>query len=68
MFTPQMESDLDGRPIVGDFLKMMFVEHRVVPTILVSDSCNVRRDLLTKPTAGFLLSVPLEQLPSQRGL
>jgi SIT4-associating protein SAP185/190 len=25
-------------PVVGDFLKMQFVEHKVVPTILVSDS------------------------------
>lgn len=28
--------DIDGSPVVGDLLKMMFVEHRVVPTILVS--------------------------------
>lgn len=28
-------SEEDGRPVVGDLLKMMFVEHRVVPTILV---------------------------------
>ena len=28
--------DIDGRPVVGDLLKMMFVEYRVVPTILVS--------------------------------
>jgi SIT4-associating protein SAP185/190 len=28
--------DIDGRPVVGDLLKMMFVEHQVVPTILVS--------------------------------
>ncbi|MBE7179763.1 MAG: hypothetical protein INR71_00900 [Terriglobus roseus] len=27
--------DTDGSPVVGDLLKMMFVEHRVVPTILV---------------------------------
>jgi SIT4-associating protein SAP185/190 len=26
-------------PVVGDFLKLQFVEHRVVPTILVSESC-----------------------------
>ena len=32
----QIERDLDGSPVVGDVLKMMFVEHRVVPTILVS--------------------------------
>jgi SIT4-associating protein SAP185/190 len=36
-FVPHMENDVDGRPIVGDYLKMMFVEHKVVPTILVSD-------------------------------
>jgi SIT4-associating protein SAP185/190 len=30
------EVDLDGAPVVGDLLKMMFVEHHVVPTILVS--------------------------------
>lgn len=30
-----VEPDVDGNPVVGDFLKMMFVEHRVVPTILV---------------------------------
>ncbi|KAL8687205.1 MAG: hypothetical protein Q9218_006560 [Villophora microphyllina] len=34
MFEPQLESDDDGEPLVGDLLKMMFVEHRVVPTIL----------------------------------
>lgn len=30
------ETDLDGKPVVGDYLKLMFVEHKVVPTILVS--------------------------------
>ena len=35
-YLPQIENDVDGQPIVGDFLKMMFVEHKVVPTILVS--------------------------------
>ncbi len=34
-FEPHIEMNLDGSPVVGDFLKMMFVEHRVVPTILV---------------------------------
>jgi SIT4-associating protein SAP185/190 len=29
------EVDVDGSPVVGDLLKMMFVEHHVVPTILV---------------------------------
>lgn len=31
---PQYEVDIDGTPVVGDLLKIMFVEHRVVPTIL----------------------------------
>ena len=35
-FLPQIDEDIDGQPLVGDFLKMMFVEHHVVPTILVS--------------------------------
>ena len=34
-FVPHMENDLDGQPIVGDYLKIQFVEHKVVPTILV---------------------------------
>jgi hypothetical protein len=29
------EPDVDGTPVIGDLLKMKFVEHRVVPTILV---------------------------------
>ncbi|KAI5802212.1 SIT4-associating protein-like protein SAP190 [Pyronema domesticum] len=29
-----IEPDHDGNPVVGDYLKMMFVEHRIVPTIL----------------------------------
>ncbi|KAL8710727.1 MAG: hypothetical protein Q9220_004745 [cf. Caloplaca sp. 1 TL-2023] len=33
-FESPMERDEDGEPLVGDLLKMMFVEHRVVPTIL----------------------------------
>ncbi|KAI4107269.1 MAG: hypothetical protein LQ339_002667 [Xanthoria mediterranea] len=33
-FEPQIESDDNGEPLVGDLLKMMFVEHKVVPTIL----------------------------------
>ncbi|KAL8816235.1 MAG: hypothetical protein Q9223_004719 [Gallowayella weberi] len=31
---PQIESDENGEPLVGDLLKMMFVDHKVVPTIL----------------------------------
>lgn len=30
-----IETDIDGKPVVGDYLKIMFVENRVVPTILV---------------------------------
>lgn len=32
---PNIEMDLDGKPVVGDYLKIMFVENKVVPTILV---------------------------------
>lgn len=31
-----IQLDTDGRPVVGDYLKIMFVENKVVPTILVS--------------------------------
>ena len=34
-FYPDIETETDGQPIVGDYLKMMFVQHQVVPTILV---------------------------------
>lgn len=34
----QIERDDNGEPLVGDLLKMMFVEHSVVPTILVGIS------------------------------
>lgn len=34
-FIHKIEEDVDGKPIVGDYLKMQFVEHKVVPTILV---------------------------------
>ncbi|KAF2471883.1 extragenic suppressor of kinetochore protein 1 [Lindgomyces ingoldianus] len=33
-YAPQYEVDIDGTPVVGDLLKMMFVENKVVPTIL----------------------------------
>lgn len=32
---PPIERDDDGSPVVGDLLKIKFVEHKVVPTILV---------------------------------
>lgn len=31
-----IQYDTDGKPVVGDYLKIMFVENKVVPTILVS--------------------------------
>lgn len=34
-YQAMIEPDLDGNPVVGDYLKMMFVEHQIVPTILV---------------------------------
>ncbi|CAI6317966.1 unnamed protein product [Periconia digitata] len=33
-YAPQFEVDIDGSPVVGDLLKMQFVENKVVPTIL----------------------------------
>ena len=40
----QVDAITDTPPVVGDYLKMMFVEHRVVPTILVclsvDESCQ----------------------------
>lgn len=33
---PAIQREDDGAPVLGDLLKMMFVEHHVVPTILVS--------------------------------
>ena len=32
---PDIQLDANGQPVVGDYLKLMFVENRVVPTILV---------------------------------
>ncbi|KAL2866610.1 SAPS-domain-containing protein [Aspergillus lucknowensis] len=31
---PNIRLDINGQPVVGDYLKIMFVENRVVPTIL----------------------------------
>jgi SIT4-associating protein SAP185/190 len=39
-FAPLIQIDVNGQPIVGDFLKIMFVEHKVVPTILVGICCH----------------------------
>lgn len=35
-YAPQYEVDVDGTPVVGDLLKIQFVENKVVPTIFVS--------------------------------
>ena len=57
---PHFEYDVDGQPIVGDFLKMMFVEHKVVPTILVSYWFIPQLDIANLCSIGFLFSIPLE--------
>jgi len=48
---PSADSLLQGdnlaAPVVGDYLKMQFVEHRVVPTILVSTTATFSRFILT---------------------
>lgn len=33
---PYIQLDTNGQPVVGDYLKIMFVQNQVVPTILVS--------------------------------
>lgn len=62
-FLPRIENDVDGQPIVGDFLKMMFVEHKVVPTILVRHFTTFweRRHFANIfIIKGLFLSIPLE--------
>lgn len=44
-------------PVVGDFLKMQFVEHKVVPTILVS---RLLISWISLIDIGLFLSVPME--------
>lgn len=69
-----MQPDVDGNPVVGDYLKMMFVEHQVVPTILVCYIPTIEnikvgtRILMCDATLGLLLPLPVEQLPPQRCL
>lgn len=64
-FSSQIQFDSNGQPVVGDYLKIMFVENRVVPTILVS-VCFFRQMTLVKSSdwnsVEFLLPVSLEQL------
>lgn len=66
-YAPQYEVDIDGSPVVGDLLKMMFVENKVVPTILVSFlySFCCWGALANCSFQGFLFPLPLEQLPPQ---
>lgn len=61
------DTEDDGSPVVGDLLKLQFVEHQVVPTILVSTfwsatSSFKKAVMLTMSSAGLLLPLPLEQL------
>ena len=37
---PIIETEEDGSPVVGDLLKMKFVDNHVVPTIVVSSRCS----------------------------
>jgi SIT4-associating protein SAP185/190 len=67
-FAPQIQYDLNGQPVVGDYLKIMFVENKVVPTILVRTSSMLKNWyfilICFLTTLGFLLSVSLEQFPA----
>lgn len=66
------DTEVDGSPVVGDMLKIRFVEHHVVPTILVSDPLFLHcfssqvyalAVLLTPMIpAGLFLPLPMEQL------
>ena len=70
-FAPHIEDDVDGQPIVGDFLKMMFVQHEVVPTILVSGlptPPNPAYLELIFSLPGLLFPISMEQLSSQCSL
>ncbi len=60
------EIDIDGTPVVGDLLKITFVENKVVPTILVGKSFKAVFRLCKLTFAGLLFPVSLEQFPSQR--
>ena len=64
-YAPQYEVDVDGSPVVGDLLKIQFVENKVVPTIFVSTTPSACDSMLIS-CEGFLLSVPMEQFPPQR--
>ena len=40
-YAPQYEVDVDGSPVVGDLLKIQFVQNKVVPTIFVSSRASL---------------------------
>jgi len=63
---PEVQREGDGEPVLGDLLKMQFVEHHVVPTILVSLGVDPRKCSTYLLFLGILLQIPLEQLSSQR--
>lgn len=44
---PEVQRDDEGAPVVGDLLKTKFVEHRVVPTIIVSHLSTAPMPILT---------------------
>jgi SIT4-associating protein SAP185/190 len=58
-------SATDEAPVVGDYLKIMFVENKVVPTILVSVVSPEQSCRGTDAHIEFLLSLSLEQLSPQ---
>ena len=45
-----VDDEAPAREMVGDYLKMMFVQHSVVPTILVSSFFNASKG--KRPGAG----------------
>lgn len=56
-----IQYDTDGRPVVGDYLKIMFVENKVVPTILVSPARLLFHLFFSNhDLPGFLLPIPVE--------
>jgi SIT4-associating protein SAP185/190 len=61
---PEIQTEDDGTPVLGDLLKMQFTEHHVVPTILVSLITRCPETYLHK-RAGLLLPVPVEQFLTQ---
>jgi len=47
-------------PVVGDYLKMQFVEHKVVPTILVGRLVLLWKNWLIFANIGFLFQISME--------